>query len=591
MPPIDPAVDVRGMRVAELRGLLNAYSIAVPSGARKSDLLEAFDAYVRPRLAQAEKHAVEPSAPTSARKRARSSRGTPRSEQSKGEGSQTSKRETLHDASGPSPSRSEPRGARDTAHPASPSVARTPPIHFAENPFQSAQSPRRSDEHAAAPSQSNALKSFPRTPGTPKARRVRIDTPTLAPQGSLEETSLEGHTHKGLKSAAKHAAPATAADASPPAVRPAPSTSIPAVLQPTVTWKQIAANWRTTALRWMLWAMGFAWLYYCHRTREQGFCAPGTDPTQRASLCTPCPAHGICRDGQLTHCASADYVLEEPGVVHVPLLPYALPHAWTAQRCVPDTYRLVLAAELADAMVDYLAHWRGQVQCGYAPAHPGAPPEPLGRYALPAARIRAVLAERVDESIDAATYAAVWAMATDGLQTHAPKALARLGGREPWYASYRAAMPLRCRMRLYVVQWLWRHLRPVLALLALSGLTTYVYRRIRHARERRALVARLAGEILARLQEQAARSAHTHEPREMPAAHVRDWVLASEPNPHTRKQLWVHVATVVEQNANVRTRQAQWEGEWLRVWEWVGVVPSADAAAPRAASPAGAPDL
>ena len=40
-----------------------------------------------------------------------------------------------------------------------------------------------------------------------------------------------------------------------------------------------------------------------------------------------------------------------------------------------------------------------------------------------------------------------------------------------------------------------------------------------------------------------------------------------------RRQLWQHVAKVVERNANVRTRQAQWHGEWQRMWEWMGVVP------------------
>lgn len=30
----------------------------------------------------------------------------------------------------------------------------------------------------------------------------------------------------------------------------------------------------------------------------------------------------------------------------------------------------------------------------------------------------------------------------------------------------------------------------------------------------------------------------------------------------------------MEENANVRTRQAQRRGEWLRVWEWVGAVGS-----------------
>lgn len=48
-------------------------------------------------------------------------------------------------------------------------------------------------------------------------------------------------------------------------------------------------------------------------------------------------------------------------------------------------------------------------------------------------------------------------------------------------------------------------------------------------------------------------------------------MLRSEHSPAARQRLWEKVARVVEGNANVRTRQARSRGEWLRVWEWVGV--------------------
>ena len=57
----------------------------------------------------------------------------------------------------------------------------------------------------------------------------------------------------------------------------------------------------------------------------------------------------------------------------------------------------------------------------------------------------------------------------------------------------------------------------------------------------------------------------------VPLSHLRDHILAGEHNGKVRNRLWKKVARVVEENSNVRTRQAQKKGEWLRVWQWVGV--------------------
>lgn len=56
---------------------------------------------------------------------------------------------------------------------------------------------------------------------------------------------------------------------------------------------------------------------------------------------------------------------------------------------------------------------------------------------------------------------------------------------------------------------------------------------------------------------------------------LRDSVLANEFDGRERQRLWSEVQKVVEGNSNVRARQVELEGEWLRAWEWVGAVPVA----------------
>ena len=86
---------------------------------------------------------------------------------------------------------------------------------------------------------------------------------------------------------------------------------------------------------------------------------------------------------------------------------------------------------------------------------------------------------------------------------------------------------------------------------------------------------------LQRLRTQAAQHAQAGDtaPLGVPVAHLRDELLPHD-DARTRRQLWALVARRVEQNANVRTRQAQWHGEWQRVWEWMGGPPAEPAGGP-----------
>jgi hypothetical protein len=60
-------------------------------------------------------------------------------------------------------------------------------------------------------------------------------------------------------------------------------------------------------------------------------------------------------------------------------------------------------------------------------------------------------------------------------------------------------------------------------------------------------------------------------------AHLRDAILAAETSPAARERLWAGVENAVGKNANVRTSEAEVQGEVWRVWTWVGAVGRTDA--------------
>ncbi|WFD29286.1 hypothetical protein MSPP1_000293 [Malassezia sp. CBS 17886] len=446
MAPLHADTDAAALRVADLRAILQQYRIAVPSGARKAALMEAFDAYVRPTLTA--------------------------------------------DAVGDGDAADVPRRGPGAQEGAEAGSARRP-----------------GSARAGGGGAASLAAAKPRAVGRRRERRSK----------SMHLRML---------------------------------------------------------LRWGLWLAAVAWLWYCWGTKAVGFCDSGGDSGNAAARgsalaprCTPCPDRGVCVDGTLARCAAADCIVEAPLVSRTPLLPYALPLAWTQPVCVPDTYKMVLASELADGIVDYLARWHGDVRCGYSPALSGAPV----RHAQPAARVQEALLERTVSDVDHTLFLSLWDMALDGLAEHASQALDVVRGRGGvWLASPQASMPLTCRVRLYLTDFVWR-IRVRIAMACVAAVcVAAAWRAVVRARARRARVAGLTRDVYTRLQEQAHAAGADVTPG-IPVTNLRDLVLQSEPDAHRRRTLWAHVSRVVEQNANVRTRQVQWHGEWLRVWEWTGV--------------------
>lgn len=267
---IDGGTDANALRVADLRAILHEYQIAVPSGARKSALVESFNTYVRPQLPAAAQH------------------------------EQVRKAQRVSDSPVASPGRKE-RISRLHGTPIKERkepIRATPEIKFGdENPFQSAsprvarpkaededearvpRTPSAPPEPALAPPSEKSARSVPRADvATPPARSVRADT--------LTKTRTPEQVH----ALAAH----PPSPPSEPAVRPLGASLV---------------HWRATLVRWLVWALALAWLYYCHQTRTLGFCDEHAQPVLAPSFapqCTPCPDHAVCSNRAIRSCKSTD---------------------------------------------------------------------------------------------------------------------------------------------------------------------------------------------------------------------------------------------------------------------------------------------
>ncbi|WFD21886.1 hypothetical protein MEQU1_000545 [Malassezia equina] len=542
---VDAQVNAASLRVVDLRRILQAHQVPVPSTARKAALIDAFEKHVRPALLGA----------------ATSGTALPvKDERHQGD---------------------DALDVKLTSNASVPATPQPPPmdIRFSDdNPFQK--------DSVSPPSAKRASKGTPpMATRTSKGGTTPPHVPST-PSPSLPKTP-GSHVRRRTPQQARQLAMRSERE---PAMAAIPVKDTPAPTR-TLRW---------TVLRWVLWAGVLLWFWHCWQTRQAGYCTSGTVPIHEphrmprdlwkaivSPACVPCPEHSVCHDGRLTGCASTDYVKAEPWQARVPFLAQALPLSLRSARCVPDTFKLVLASELADALIGYLAHWHGQVRCQRADAFPQTPHHALGLYAVPEARVKEALLSRITASMDTPTFEAIWALALEGLQTHAPDEMLVLTHKSTRYlVATHASMPLRCRLQLFVREWAWRNrLRGVGAFTVLLALWLAYQRRQRRRKQERQ-VAFYAREVFQRLQTQAAQAERDSTPREIPVLHLRDTVLESEARPAVRQRLWAPVARVVQQNANVRSRQAQWHGEWQHVWEWMGTLPSTPSRDPAPSPPA-----
>ncbi|KAJ9476955.1 Inner nuclear membrane protein SRC1 [Pseudozyma hubeiensis] len=366
-----------------------------------------------------------------------------------------------------------------------------------------------------------------------------------------------------------------------------------------------------------------AWtVWYAKETRALGFCDAGSDtnsivedrrltarafaqannetledlnvlPDRLQPACTPCPPHANCAYGKVLGCTSDDWVLQPNTLSHVPLADWVLPLSMTAPSCYPDTQKLVLASELAQAISHMLAEFKGEIVCGTQKTHATVRRLPKKvvssegnlTYAIAEAAVKRSMSATRDTRVDEEYFEQIWYMALFEL-TDPRSNVVRIGvengtvgegvgGEGVWYlAAKEAKLSMSCATRLMVKGWV---LRARLYFgLVVAGLVGFWYARYRlaAARAESGKVAVLVQAALEKLQLQEylhGRDPVLHPDDFIPLSHLRDDILREEHHATTRNRLWKKVTKVVEENSNVRTRQAQKKGEWLRVWQWVGM--------------------
>ncbi|CDR98645.1 related to SRC1-involved in sister chromatid segregation [Sporisorium scitamineum] len=363
-------------------------------------------------------------------------------------------------------------------------------------------------------------------------------------------------------------------------------------------------------------------VWYARETRALGFCDTGSDtnsiveerrltalayaqannetldditllPSRLQPTCTPCPAHADCAYGKVLGCSSDDWALQPNLRSHIPLANVVLPLSMTAPRCYPDTQKLVLASELAQAISHMLAEFKGEIVCGTQKTHAtvrSLPKKLVGAegdltYAIGEGAVKRSMSATRDARVDEEYFEQIWYMALFELTdprsniVRVPISNGTVGegngeGMQYFLAAKQPSLSLSCRSRLALKGWVLRaRLYFFLAFTAISSLF-YLRHRLAAARAETVKVAQLVQVALEKLQEQEylhGRDPVLHPDDFVPLSHLRDHVLSEVHHAGTRNRLWKKVAKVVEENSNVRTRQAQKRGEWLRVWQWVGV--------------------
>lgn len=364
------------------------------------------------------------------------------------------------------------------------------------------------------------------------------------------------------------------------------------------------------------------WFWYTHESKNIGFCDLGRKSNfildtqriehaakivqQRAEgrnefllklqipqalqpSCTPCPAHARCNDGVLTECESSDYVLRYPLLGQLPLISSSLPLSSVAPVCDPDEEKVLLAADLADEIENRLRIWKADVYCNRQRARLGPRDEPdwgqEGIYAIPSSDLYHELksaAERgqVLRAQGEQFFKQLWDLAMADLE-----ASNRVQQRSSRLLAVRGpvGVGLSCRAGLAMSN-VWLKLRFwLIGTLALVGIIHWLLSRLRGTSELQKKAQGLVKVALKRLQTAKQRhiifinSSNNASPSSpgttdayLSIAQLRDSLVQQGEKGANKKNLWSKVTKLVESNANVRTRQAKVQGEWTRVWEWVG---------------------
>lgn len=292
-------------------------------------------------------------------------------------------------------------------------------------------------------------------------------------------------------------------------------------------------------------------------------------------MCAPCPAHALCEDAHVLSCESSDYLLQSSLLSHFPLIRSIVPLSMIAPTCEPDEEKTFLAADLADEAENRLRLWRGDIECSrQAPFF--ADDDAQLKYALPLTLVYEELKAaaghgHITRGQDDDFFQELWDLALDDLQS---TGRVSLQNNALWSRRSALGLGIGCRLRI-VFSSVWRRLRFYFGVALVSLVSTqWILMRVRRRQSIQKQAQSLVDVVIGKLQVAKQRSqslGNTEEPY-LPITQLRDTVLRHEPHATKRAQLWARVSRIIEVNTNVRTRQAKVQGEWTKVWEWIGVL-------------------
>ncbi|CAO1629009.1 unnamed protein product [Parajaminaea phylloscopi] len=353
-------------------------------------------------------------------------------------------------------------------------------------------------------------------------------------------------------------------------------------------------------------------------------------PSFATPTCTPCPPHALCDKGSLQRCESDEYLVKPSYRARLPLVRSLLPLSWQSSVCKTDSRRLEMIDELAEEVFRRVSLQAGAVLCGSAKpskaiveaaeAVVGAAPSlskseaGLRRreyvHGLLESELYAELRDLRDaESVSEAYFHHLWETALKELHESSSadgtwqvidydasdngsddSTATKSQDRILVVDRMAAAMPVACRLRLFLGSMAKAATGYILAALFLVSLGLWTRARLRRVRLEASQTDAVTNEILSRLVEQSLNATlDTELPAGLPASHLRDALLdeLAPGSKSQRKRVWAAVAKRVEGNSNVRTATKRWSrsGDWMRIWEWVGVVSATPKGGSRPATP------
>lgn len=144
-----------------------------------------------------------------------------------------------------------------------------------------------------------------------------------------------------------------------------------------------------------------------------------------------------------------------------------------------------------------------------------------------------------------------------------------------FYSKSLAKVPFRCFIRYKISGSLARYRITIIGMIFALVSLAYLQRTRTYRRTDQKRVSELVKTILRHLVQQ--KRVHSKDPGRIQSSSVgisqlRDVILQDEFNPTQRHRLWSGVQKIVEGNSNIRARQMEFQGEIMRVWEWVGSI-------------------